>query len=102
MFLVAYEALHTMDARLKGKREFMAIKLDMSKAYDKVEWDYLEAIMRKISFAERWIHLLMTCVKIVRYSILVNGFPKGILFLLEDLDKVISFHLTSFYCVWKG
>lgn len=35
--LVAYEALHTMDARLKGRKGFMAIKLDMSKAYDRVE-----------------------------------------------------------------
>lgn len=33
--LVAYEALHTMDTRLKGRKGYMAIKLDMSKAYDR-------------------------------------------------------------------
>lgn len=43
--LVAYKALHTMDTCLKGKRGFIAIKLDMSKAYNRVEWDYLEAIL---------------------------------------------------------
>jgi hypothetical protein len=35
--LVAFETLHTMDTRLKSKEGFMAIKLDMSKAYDRVE-----------------------------------------------------------------
>lgn len=50
--LVAFEALHTMDVKLKGRKGFMAIKLDMSKAYDRVECDYLEAIIRKMGFAE--------------------------------------------------
>jgi hypothetical protein len=75
--LVAYEALHTMKTRLKGKKGFMAIKLDMSKAYDRVEWEFLEAIMRKLGFAERWIQLLMACVRSVSYSILLNGSPQG-------------------------
>ena len=43
--IVAYEAFHTMATRLKGKQGFMALKLDMSKAYDRVEWNFLEAMM---------------------------------------------------------
>jgi hypothetical protein len=35
--LVAFETLHTMDTRLKGKERFMALELDMSKAYDRLE-----------------------------------------------------------------
>jgi len=59
----------------------MTIKLDMSKAYDKAEWSYLESVMRHVGFTERWIKLLMLCVKTISYSILVNGEPKGMIYL---------------------
>ena len=58
----------------------MALKLDMSKAYDRVEWYYLEGIMRKMSFRGRWINLVMGCVKTISYSVLVNGEPSGMIF----------------------
>ena len=63
-----------------GKEDYMAIKLDMSKAYDRVEWLYLESVMKRVGFTERWITLLMLCVKMISYSILVNGEPKGMIY----------------------
>ena len=54
------------------------LKLDMSKAYDRVEWVSLENLMRKMGFCEQWIGLIMVCVKTVTYSILVNGELKGL------------------------
>jgi len=62
--LVAFETLHSKQKYKGGTYGYMALKLDMSKAYDWVEWYYLEGTMRKMGFGERWINLVMGCVKI--------------------------------------
>lgn len=76
---MAFKTLHYMKHHQKGKSGFMALKLDMSKAYDKVEWAYLEAIMKKMGFDERWVKLIMECITTVSYSILINGEPSPII-----------------------
>jgi uncharacterized protein YdcH (DUF465 family) len=75
--IIAYEILHTMQNRLWSKVGFMGLKLDMSKAYDRVEWAFLETVMRRLGFDDRWIHLVMACVKSVTYSVVVNGNSVG-------------------------
>lgn len=54
----------------------MSLKLDMSKAYDHVEWFFLETIMRKMGFGEISINMVTQCVKVVSFSIMINGEPK--------------------------
>lgn len=73
--LVAYEVLHTKKTRQMGRIGSMALKLDMSKAYDRVEWDYLETVMKKLGFGDKFTALIMKCVTTINYSILVNGVP---------------------------
>uniref|UniRef100_A0A2N9EK22 CCHC-type domain-containing protein n=1 Tax=Fagus sylvatica TaxID=28930 RepID=A0A2N9EK22_FAGSY len=53
--LVAFETLHHMHHNKIGREGAMAMKLDMSKAYDRVEWSYLEQIMKKMGFHQKWI-----------------------------------------------
>lgn len=53
----------------------MAIKVDIFKAYDKLKWEFLEFIMHLLGFNESWISKIMTCIKTVSYSVLVNGQP---------------------------
>lgn len=59
--LAEYETLHSMHSRMWGKAGYMALKLNLSKAHDRVEWTFLEAVMRSMGFAEKWIGLIMTC-----------------------------------------
>ena len=77
--LVAFKTFHSMKNHKIGKTGYIALKLDMSKAYDKVEWSFLEKITRKLGFEERWKNLMIICVKIVSYSILVNCEPKELI-----------------------
>jgi hypothetical protein len=55
----------------------MGSNLDMSKAYDRVEWRYLKAIILRIGFNARWVDLVMNCVASVKYFVLINGNSVG-------------------------
>ncbi|KAF7119980.1 hypothetical protein RHSIM_Rhsim13G0172400 [Rhododendron simsii] len=71
--LIAHEAFHFLKRKKNGKDKFMAVKLDFNKAYDRVEWDFLEALMRKLGFAGVWVGWVMETVASVKFSVLANG-----------------------------
>ncbi|XP_042988663.1 uncharacterized protein LOC122316195 [Carya illinoinensis] len=74
---VAFETMHSMSIRGGRQQSHMVIKLDMSKAYDRIEWGFLHAVMVKLGFSEKWIRLVMGCVSSVSYSLLINGSSQG-------------------------
>ncbi|CAN6585206.1 unnamed protein product [Malus baccata var. baccata] len=72
---IAHELFHFLKNR-KTKCNFeLGIKLDMHKAYDRVEWDFLMAVMEKMGFNSRWRSLIMGCISTVNFSILLIGQP---------------------------
>ena len=71
--LLAYEMTHYMQTKRSGKQSYAVVNLDMSKAYDRVEWSFLEKMMIKLGFHERWVDTIMKCVNTVTYRIKVNG-----------------------------
>jgi hypothetical protein len=70
--LVAYEMTHFLKNKQKGRDGYLALKLDMSKAYDWVEWGFIQAMMLKLGFHQDFVGLIMKCVKSVKYRIKVN------------------------------
>ena len=74
---VAFELMHYLEHKKEGKDGFAAIKLDMSKVYDRLEWGFIKLVMIKMGFHEKWVELIMHCITSVSYSILVNGVAYG-------------------------
>ncbi|XP_042958008.1 uncharacterized protein LOC122293496 [Carya illinoinensis] len=74
--LVAYEMVHFLRRKRKRKDGFMLLKLDMSKAYDRIEWCFLHKVMEQMGFSEKWVKLIMFCVQTDSFSILLNEEPK--------------------------
>ena len=55
----------------------MTVKLDISKAYDRVEWSFLRQIMLRIGLPKQWVDIVMETVQTAFYSVLINGESKG-------------------------
>ena len=71
--LVAYETFHAMHCKKKGKNGVLALKLDVSKTYDWVEWTFLRGMMNNLGFPKVWTDHIMSCVTTVSFSVCING-----------------------------
>lgn len=56
----------------------MALKLDVSNAYDRVDWGFLKHQMQQMDFSNKWIAWVMMCVSTVLYSVNFNGAQIGL------------------------
>jgi hypothetical protein len=49
----------------------VVVKLDMSKVYGRIEWRFLDEVMQRMGFAQKWLGLIMQCLSSVKFSILI-------------------------------
>jgi hypothetical protein len=73
--ITTYEYLQFMKRNGVKKHQHCALKLNMRKAYDRVEWSYLRAIMLKMGFHNKWVDQIMKMISSVSFSVLFNGTP---------------------------
>jgi hypothetical protein len=78
--LIAIEIIHALKRRTRGVKGDLALKIDISKAYDKVDWGFMRGMLERLGFSNKWIHWMMLCVSSVTYSVLVNQDKIGPIF----------------------
>jgi hypothetical protein len=71
--LVAFECFHYIEHNTNMSKDFCAYKLDLSKAYDRVDWEFLKKVMQRMGFLHRWVDWIMSCVTSVSYKVKFNG-----------------------------
>lgn len=65
----------------------VVLKLDMTKAYDRVSWDYLCNVLRKCGFDENWIDIILRLISNIWYSININDSRHGFFISTRGLRK---------------
>ncbi|KAA3486655.1 reverse transcriptase [Gossypium australe] len=66
------ELVHYLRSSKNGPNKGYVVKLDMSKAYDQVEWRFLKKVLLKFGFGSEWVNKIMNCVRTVRYRVKCN------------------------------
>jgi hypothetical protein len=74
--ILAHELFHSMKKK-RGRGGLMALKLDMEKAFDRLEWSFLAKVFSCLGFSAHWIQLIQQCISTVSFSLLLNGSPFG-------------------------
>ncbi|MCH80381.1 hypothetical protein A2U01_0001148, partial [Trifolium medium] len=72
--LIANEIFHYLSQTTR-QTGFVGIKTDMAKAYDRLEWDFLQATLESMNFPTKMTNNILKCVSTVSFSILINGKP---------------------------
>ena len=68
--VTAQEAIHSLKSiKTKG----MLKKIDLAKAYDRINWSYLNAILKAYGFDQRWVHWIHSFISNPNFSIMLNG-----------------------------
>lgn len=92
--LIDFELNHYIRRRNQGENGVVGFKIDISKAYDRLEWKFLEGMLNKFGFSKVWVERIMKCVTTVSYSFIQDGRELGMFNHNAELGKGILSPLT--------
>lgn len=78
--MITHETLHFLKRSGATKNCSIAVKTDMIKSYDRLEWKFIEAVLRRLGFHEKFYGWVMSCITTVTYSVLFNGEVQGMIY----------------------
>ncbi|CAL1377102.1 unnamed protein product [Linum trigynum] len=84
--LLGHELMHYLKIKNQGKKGYMALKVDMEKAYDRVEWLFLLALLDKMGFNSVWRGWIHECLRSSSFSVMMNDTPAGYFMPTRDLQ----------------
>ena len=89
---------------MKGSRWFQSYftKVDLNKAYDHLEWDFIEAVLRQVGFPELWISLSMESITAISYSFLTTVSLLHCFSICLGYVKMIPYLPVFVFHVWKS
>eukprot|EP00253_Pinus_taeda_P018686 PITA_18686 len=70
--ILTHEIIHLLK---QSKQAGMLLKLDLSKAFDKLSWPYIHHMLKAFGFCSTWVRWIMSLITSSHFSLLVNGFP---------------------------
>ena len=73
--IISHEVFHALKKNTRRARDSFVAKLDMSKAYNCLEWNFLESCLLAYVFYLNWVKLVMICVRGASYCFKINGIP---------------------------
>lgn len=93
--LLAQELMRSYTRKRSTPR--CAIKIDLRKAYDTINWDFLKSILICLKFHPIFINWIMQCVSTPMFSIAINGSPHGFFAGQRGLRQGILCHLLFLF-----
>ena len=72
---------------MKGEQAYITLKLDMEKACDILEWDFIFSYLKGLGLNDMQIEQMCECIRSVSYSIIVNDELCGFILLKKDLAR---------------
>lgn len=98
--VIVQEVIHSMNTKT-GKKGFYAVKVDIEKAYDRLNWDFIKETLLLAGLPIAFVQLFMDCITTVSFSMFIMVRLLLISLLLEGSTKVIRCRLIFLICVWR-